>query len=123
MAKQLTLFDCANKRRRVSEPEESDICDNVVIYEIVRDSDDDVSSGSTANLTNTTEVGGDSHLELQMNNQESGDVRTDYCVHGNHSSVDNDTESGNNAKNEVLDMPGSSCGNATLVLQLVQGRF
>ena len=58
MAKQLTLFDCANKPRRVSEPEESDICDDVVICEIIRDSDDDVSSGSTANLTSTTEVRG-----------------------------------------------------------------
>ena len=72
MAKQLTLFDCANKRQRVSEPEEDDICDNVVICEIICDSDDDVSSGSTANLTSTTdhEVRGDSHLELQMNDQE-----------------------------------------------------
>ena len=32
------------------------------------------------------------------------------------SSVDNDTESDSNAENEVLDMSGSSCGNATLVL-------
>ena len=115
MAKQLTLFDYANKWRRVSEPEEYDICDDIVICEIVCDSDDDVSSGSTVNLTSTTEVRGDRHLELQMNNQESGDVRTDFCMHGSSSSVDNDIENESNAENEVLDMPGNSCGNATLV--------
>ena len=81
---------------------------------MVRDSDDDVSSGSTANLTSTTEVRGDGHLELEINNQESGNVRIDSCVHGNPSSVDNHTESESNAENEVLDMPGSSCGYATL---------
>ena len=110
MAKQLTLFDCVNKRRRVSEPEESDICDGAIICEIICDSDADVSSGSTANLTSTTdhEVRGDSHLELlAMNDQGSGDVRTDFCMHGSPSSVDNDTESESNAENEVLDMPGS----------------
>ena len=36
-------------------------------------------------------------------------------MHGNPSSVDNHTESESNAENEVLDMPGSSCGYATLV--------
>ena len=79
---------------------------------------DDVSSGSTANLTSTTEVRGDGHLELEINNQESGNVRIDSCVHGNPSSVDNHTESESNAENEVLDMPGSSCGYATLVLHI-----
>ena len=120
MAKQLTFFDCANKRWRVSEPEESDICDDVVICKIIHDSDDDVSSGSTANLTSTTdhEVRGDSHLELQMNDQESRDVRTDFCVHGSPSSVDNDTD-----RVQVMlrmrywtCLVASSCGNATLVL-------
>ena len=43
-------------------------------------------------------------------------MRTDFCMHGSPSSVDNDTESESNAENDVLDMPGSSCGNATLVL-------
>ena len=42
-------------------------------------------------------------------------MRTDFCMHGSSSSVDNDTESESNAENEVLDMPGSSCGNTTLV--------
>ena len=119
MVKHLTLFDCTNKRWRVSEPEESDICDDAVICEIIHDSDADVSSGSTANLTSTTdhEVRGDSHLELPaMNDQVSGDVRTDFCVHGSPSSVDNDTKSESNAENEVLDIPGSSYGNTTLVL-------
>ena len=47
MAKQLTLYNCAKKRRRVSEPEESDICGDGGICEIIRDSDDDVSSLQT----------------------------------------------------------------------------
>ena len=118
MAKQLTLFDCANKRCRVSKLEESDICDDAVICEIVCDSDDDVSSGSTANLTSTTEVRGDGHLELEINNQESGNMRIDFCMHENPSSVDNHTESESNAENEVLDMPSSSCGYAILVLYI-----
>ena len=101
MAKQLMLFDCAehaNKRLRVSEAWERDIiCDDVV----VRDNDDDISSGSTANLTSTTQVRGNSHLELLMNDQESGDDRTAFCLYGSPSSV---VESEINAENEVLYM-------------------
>ena len=124
MAKQLTLFDCAdqadqaNKRRRVNDYEESDICDDPVVCEseLVRDDDDDAAADSTANLTSTTQGTGE---EEQMIDHDSIDDSTDFCVHGNDgspSSVHNDIIEINHEPAMVSNTPGSSCSDATLVL-------